>query len=305
MLYYYKIYGLILESEIEFPEAYEVAEQKADVVVRIGTMPQFIKEKYVEDYNSSIYKRLYKWFYFQNEGNFLIEKGNTVTVEPDATADIKHIRALVLGPCLGTILYQREIISIHGSAVVWKDRVIIVCGSSGAGKSTVSSELRRKGCLFMADDTIALTEENGVILANPSYPQQKLCPEVAVRLGYNLEDLILLDEDCIKYAIRMRDNFCSEKKEVAAIVCLSKHEEDDLQIREVSGNAKLEYITSNLYYYKDCKVAGMNINIFKKCLEIARKVPVIKVERPSDKDVASMIADEILHRVENYNSILV
>lgn len=305
MLYYYKIYGLILESEIEFPEACEVAEQKADVVVRIGTMPGFIKEKYMDDYNASIYKKVYKWFYFEKEGNFLIENGNTVTVEPDTTADIKHIRALILGPCLGTVLYQRDVISIHGSAVVWKDRVIIVCGASGAGKSTVSSELRSRGCLFMADDTIALTEENGNILAYPSYPQQKLCPEVAIRLGYKLEDLILLDEDCIKYAVRMGDNFCSEKKEVAAIVCLSKHEEDSLRITEVSGNAKLEYITTNLYFYKDCKVAGMNVNIFKKCLEIARKVPVIKVERPVNQDVASVIADEILYRIESYHSILV
>ncbi|MHB8128935.1 MAG: phosphoenolpyruvate carboxykinase (ATP) [Mobilitalea sp.] len=305
MEFFYQIFGLVVKSEIELPEAYEIEEQEADVKIKYGEMPLFIKRKQEQKYLTSILLRKYKWFYFENEANFLIEEGSKITVELDNTADEKHIRALLLGPCLGSILYQRENVTIHGAAVVWKDIAIVVSGVSGAGKSTISSELRKKGCIFMADDTVAITSEDGIIYANPSYPQQKLCPDAAIRLGYDLSELILLQEESDKYAVRLKDSFCSVRKKVGAFIYLDIHEGDELIVNEITDSRKLEIIVSNLYTYLDCKNAGLNTNFFNKCLEMAQKVPVIKVERPIGKNMASLIADQIIGIVEGKNIILV
>lgn len=297
MKYFYKIYGLTISSEIELPEAYEEMEQAlTDVEIIIGTMPPFIKKKQEEHYVTSILHRIYKWFYFPSEGNFLIENGNLITVETDSTSDPEHIRAIILGACLGSILYQREILSIHGSAVVWNDKAIIISGVSGAGKSTLSSEFRKMGSLFLADDTVSIASENGIIYANPAYPQQKLCRDAAIRLGYDLESLILLQEECTKYGVRLKDTFCQVKKEVASFIYLDIHDNDQFIMDEISGSKKLELISSNIYGYCDLLDGGMNTNLFRKCLEMAQKVPVIKVIRPRNRNVS--IAENIIQMLD-------
>lgn len=305
MIFYYKVYGLTIGSEIELPEAYEVEEQEVDVRIKYGEMPAFIKAKREQNYLSSILNREYKWFYFNKEGNFLIENGSSITVELDSTADKQHIRALILGACLGSILYQREIVAIHGSAVIWKDKAIIISGNSGAGKSTVSAEFRRRGCGFLADDTVAIEQEGDVIYAHPAYPQCKLCPDAAVRLGYDLNELILVQEDCDKYALRLNNSFSVERKEVAAFIFLNIHDEAHLAVNKINNSTKLEYIVSNLYSYMDCKHAGLNANTFKKCLAMASIVPVIKVDRPRNMNVSEQIVNEILSILEIKDIIMV
>lgn len=299
MAYYYKIYGLTIQSEIELPEAFETGEQKADVVIRYGEMPDFIKKKREENYWRGTVLRQLKWFGFTKEGNFLMENGNSITVELDSSADEKHTRSILLGACLGSILYQRQMLAFHGAAVVHNDEVIILCGDSGSGKSTISSELRGRGCLFMADDTVVITNEEGLIYANPAYPQQKLCSDAAIKQGYDLQELIELNEDCIKYAVRIKDSYCPDKKKVAALVCLGINQEEQLLVDEVTDSRKLEYILSNLYNIYDYKNIGMNTDEFRKCLEIAQKIPVIRVQRPADKNTAAEIVEQLIAIIDN------
>lgn len=303
MEYYYKIYGLIIKSEIELPEAYEIAEQTAEVDIKYGAMPEFVREKRELDYYFGILNKEYKWFYLKGLGDFLIEKGTKITVELELEADEKLIRAFVLGICLASILHQREIICIHSSAIVWNDKAIIISGASGAGKSTISAEFRKNGCLFLADDTVAVTNEDGFIYANPAYPQQKLCTDAAIEFGYDLNNLILLSEEREKYAIRLKDAFCADRKEVAALVCLEVLDGDQLVIEEVTGSAKLEYIINNLYTYQDFNYFGMNTNVFKKCLEMAQKVPILRVKRPPNYKAVAQIVDQVISMIENKNRI--
>lgn len=299
MKFYYKIYGLAIKSEIELPEAYEIEYQTEEVEIVYGVMPEFIKEKREQGYYSGVYFREYKWFYYEEEANFLMEKGKKITVEIDNTADEKHIRALLLGVCLGSIMYQRNILSIHGSAVVWNDKAIIVSGVSGAGKSTISTELRKKGGLLLADDTVAIASEDEIVYANPSFPQQKLCKDAAIKFGYDLKKLILLQENREKYAIELKDAFCPVRKEVSAFVCLDIHNGNQLIIEEEKTSKKLQHIIENMYVYKDLKNIGMNTIMFKKCLEVAQKVPVIRIERPTGKNVVERITEQIINIMES------
>jgi hypothetical protein len=294
MEYYYKINGLLVSSEIELPEAYQVEPQTPEVEIKYGAMPDFIRELRAKKYNYSIYHKEYKWFYVDGEGSFFIRNGISIIVEPEDTADDKHIRSILLGSAFGSIMYQRDIIAIHGAAVVWKDKAIIVSGNSGTGKSTISTALRIKGSLFLADDTVAIKSTDGAVYANPSFPQQKLCTDTALDFGYDLSKLTLLDENKEKYAVNLLDSFCSESKEVKALVCLEIHEGRQVMISEITGNAKLQYILKYLYSYRDYISASMNTEVFRRCLEVARQIPVFQVKRPVDRNLVGEIADQIM-----------
>lgn len=303
MEYFYKIYGLLIKSEIEFPEAYEREEQLAEVEIKYGVMPEFIQKKRESNYSFGMLYREYKWFTVKSLGDFFIEKGKRIIVELHKGADLKLTRSLILGICLGSILYQREIICIHGAAVVWKNKAIIISGVSGAGKSTISTEFRKRGCMFLADDTVAITMEDGIIYANPAYPQQKLCTDSAIEFGYDLKELILLNDEREKYAVRLQETFCPNNVEIAALICLETQDSDQLTFEEITGSMKLEYVIKNLYTYRDYNFVGMNTNEFKRCLEMAQKVPITRVVRPKNKKVMAQIVEQVIQIIESNNKI--
>ncbi len=300
MGFYYKIYGLVVHSVIWLPEASECVPAIPDVEIMYGVMPYTLQKKRDEQKSDNLLGPGNRWFYIPNEGSFLIQEGVKIIVEKEETADEKHIRSLLLGACLGCILYQREIIAIHGSAVVWKGKAIIISGKSGAGKSTLSSEFRNRGCQFMADDTVALTSTKEGVYAYPSYPQQKLCVDAAVRYGYDLNKLVLLNEDRKKYGVDLSASFCSEIKEVAAFIYLDIYEEGELMMEVLNGIEKMNLMIENLYNFIEYSVAGMSPTIFKKCLEITQKIPIIRVRRPDKENTIATIFELLEKQIGLY-----
>lgn len=302
MLYYYRIYGLSVQSAIAFPEAYEVRPCEPDVRISAGGIPEEIREKINSGTVAETYGREKKWFSFPNEGIFLIEKGRSITFEPDAGADGKHVRALLLGVCLTGILYQREIPAMHSAGVVWQEQAILVCGNSGAGKSTVCSAFLQLGCSFLADDTVAVVEESETVYAQPAYPQQKLCADAALAQGYDLGHLVRLDEEREKYAVSRRDVFRSQPQRLAAMVCLDVVESlggGNPIFREITGAKKLEYVLYYQYNYFDNARVGVTANTFRKCVAAARQTRVFAVSRLPGQDVGESIAQQVLQALQN------
>lgn len=293
MKYYYRIYGLNIRSEVRLDEAYEIREKNYEVDIQYGTIPSHIWKYRNSDEIQCLTSYDYKWFQYDKIGEFYIEQGSSIILAADASADERVLRSILLGPCFGCILYQRKILAIHGSAMVKNDTAVMISGQSGAGKSTISTALRKQGWLFLADDTVAITSENGYLYANPAYPQQKLCLDTATYFGYDVKQLIRINEERHKYAINVKEAFCPDRKEIKAMICLELSDCKELMIDEVKGSAKIEYIVNNLYTYYDFKYMGMSTLDFMQCLEISQKVPVFRIKRPPVLDTQKEIVDFI------------
>lgn len=298
MAFYYCIYGLNVKSEIELPEAYETLETtEVDVTISYGNMPEVILDKKVNGSFSSVLQREYSWVYYEDEGDFLIQNGKEIIVALANKYNVKHVRAIILGTCFGNILYQRETIAIHGGAVAFGDKAVVVSGVSGAGKSTVSLALRDKGGAFIADDTVVTIPEKENIYAYPGYPQQKMCKDTAIRFGFDINTLVELEEDSDKYAIQI-DEFCNMKKAIHLLVFLNIYDGEELVVEELQGNNKLQYLLQNQYAIDSFMRGGMNHNIFRKCVECANRVKMILISRPEGKDCSEKISNIILNNLE-------
>lgn len=75
---------------------------------------------------------------------------------------------------------------------------------------------------FLADDTVRVHPGTMGMLVEPSYPQQKLCRDMALKCGKPLEELIYIDEERDKYAWRRQDCYRKEAALLGKIFCCER-----------------------------------------------------------------------------------
>jgi len=288
----YQIYGLIIDSEIILEELVEIGEEiQSDVKISNGDMPEFILEIKKEGYLNSIAGIEYSWFFIEALGDFYIYGGNNIVLNILESADIHLVKAMILGAALADAMLQKEMIVIHGGAVVYQNEAWLICGNSGAGKSSLLFELmKQEDANFLADDILSLCKEDRLYVY-PAYPQQKLCKDAAIRYGLDINKLVMLDEEREKYAIDRKDSFYN-KKTIVNFICILEVG-NELELIELSGHKKLRYFMKNLYPAFSYDRIGISPNHLKKCLQIVADTKIYLLTRPHGIDTVRKQTDLI------------
>lgn len=294
----YKIYGLKIKSDIEIPEALEIdldSSETPDVTIRHGKMPDdyyemvekgdFINSGMVSKKDSMILKIV-------GTGVYHISK-DEVVIEEDANATHHYVKAYLLGSCLGYCMYLRNIIAIHGGGIEKYGKGIIVTGESGAGKSTVCNNLRTKGFDFISDDVCAISfKDINTPHIELAYPQQKLCKDAALALGYDLSELIYIDEYRDKYAIRLKDRFLKDGAPFKYLfeIALAEDDAKEIKVEKIDASQKLFAIIRNIYRGEgSINMWGMPPTSMQACAKMAATIEVYKITRPKGTDTVKDI----------------
>lgn len=281
--YYYKVYGQTVISEVEMDELIEIeAIEKADMTVRFGGVPEKALselkngKKIVSRGNEIAYE-------IAAVGYFYLKEGKEIHIEAHENYDRYLIKTFILGSAMGISMIMRGMIPLHSGTVTRDGKGIVVTGDCGAGKSTLITALRLSGMKMVADDVSVIGfSEEGDLYINPAFPQSKLCRNTALQFGYDLNELIYIDESRDKFAVRLKDDFCEEKVPFTILVHLMVGDEDqdeDIIVEEVTGHAKLMTVIDNIYRGFIYKGMGMPPEVMKKCLAIATKVPMYSIKR--------------------------
>lgn len=297
--YFYQLYGFHISSEIKLEEALpEEENENIDIYILKDKMPkeiQDIMEKMEDKENPIAIKNDGMWFRIDEVADYLVEKGNKIIVNPLNGKQEKLLKTYLLGSAFGYYFALNNIVAVHGSAVAWKDKGIIVTGDSGAGKSTITMGLLKEKYEFIADDVSVLSYNEKGIRVNLAYPQQKLCRDAAIEAGYDLNQLIYIDEDRDKFAQRLKEGFRQNGADLKYIFELQISQDiKELQCVEVTGQEKLMMFIHNIFRGESAfKLWGMPSEYMKKCLRLAKEVPVYRIIRPSDRNTAEEILDFI------------
>jgi len=84
-------------------------------------------------------------------------------------------RQILLGPVLVLALALRATWSLHASAAIHNDNLILFLGESGQGKSTLAAYLANEtNWRLVADDILPVTMDSNGVMAWPRFPQLKL-----------------------------------------------------------------------------------------------------------------------------------
>lgn len=282
--WFYKVYGLIVESDIEIPELLSIDknENKVDIKIKKDIIPKDVIEK-IPSYSWFKYDVDSMVFTVKNIGSFYIYDGKNIIVQPSENEDNQGIKTFILGTSFGMILLQRNKVAIHGGAILIGENAIILTGQSGAGKSTLTNAFRQYKYPFMADDVSSTIELQDEIFIEPAYPQQKICRDAMEKMGYRIDDFKLIDEDREKYVIPTHESFVKEKRKLKAIFEIEPYDGEEVKIEEVSGGEKMKIILRNIYRIEIIVPHGIPPTYFKKVINIAKNTLVFRIKRPRDQ----------------------
>lgn len=300
MKYFYRIYGLRVQSQIPFSEAAPDREGDADVSILFGRVPDFLREAGQKGYGTWTNGFTSAWFRVRDGTQVYVEGGRRITVELSKEPQQLSITSLLLSAGMALICLQRGEPFFHGSALQAGEQAIMICGESGAGKSTVTLELLRRKLGFLADDTVRVHPGADGMLAEPSYPQQKLCRDMALRCGRPLEELIYIDEEREKYALRRQDCYVKQAAVLGKIFLLRKDvaetgQEDTVRIRKVTGQEALETLSAQLYLADTYRYStGIPYELMAQLIRIAGGAGIYEVTRPAEGDTLHELVTKIL-----------
>lgn len=156
-MFYYRFSGLSVSSEMELPGGHAGARNDTpDVTVRFADVPRRLAQP---SETGPAWEREGDTILLcvPRVARFLITGGSSITVALEAGASPRDASGFLLGSSLGMLLHQRGALVLHGSAVAVNGRAIILCGRSGAGKSTTAAALCQRGCSFVTDDVCVVS----------------------------------------------------------------------------------------------------------------------------------------------------
>ena len=295
-------FGLVIDSPITLPEAYPAKPGvPVDVTVLLGDSGH---EHPADSMFIEARENKYWWQSMPDEdhtlfncaaGLFEISNGNEIIAQlyPDAEKELAKI--YLLGSAMGAVQIQRGRIPIHGGAVDTQNGAMIITGSQGSGKSTMTSAFVHNGFKYLTDDVSSVSLESGQAEVIPAYPQRKLVRDACAPLGYSPDDLIMVDSDRDKFAVRDLENWRMDPSRLWAIAELYPvGENEKVTVIPITGHDSLAYVMRNLYrMWMHVPGGALKPEVFKKILTIAAQVNVFKVEVPREIGNITGIAEDI------------
>lgn len=215
----------------------------ADVIVRQKPLPEFPE---VDTDTHYIVRNVADdgiRFATSGRGRFLISGGNRIWYEPAPGVTPQSAISTMLPMCLGVIMFQRGLLTLHASAVRIGDVAVGIVAHKGTGKSTTCANLHARGHSLITDDVLALkTCENGRLWAIPAFPTIKMRPDAVPSLGITADDLPRVDPTYERRKLDASATFSREPVPLARVYLLQDGPEVSLE--PLSGiPAMLELLT--------------------------------------------------------------
>ena len=290
--YAYQAFGLNIHSEFEIPEMYPHSFSEADVLIQFGEVPQHIDEPEKEGVRYQLSK---KEFLLQVDGiaSFHIIEGHTIVVEKSDKATLQEARLFLLGPVFSGLLYLRNSVSLHGSALKNKEGAFLICGISGAGKSTLTREFITRGYQLLADDLSVLRIHDKKIIVQPSFPFIKLWKDSLEHLGIAENKGIRLREKLEKYGFLLQKEYYPNALPIQKVFILVSHNKPEFIVEKIKGIEKFNVLKNHTYRYQFILDNTRPIH-FQYMNQLAVQAEVIRIRRPQ----APINTTELLQHIE-------
>lgn len=293
----YKAFGLSVISKFPLPELMEMHirnNSAEDVVIELTDLTfiwleQSIPNKYF------IVKENLCLFKVPGVAIYLIQNGNEIFVSPLEGSNEDQVRLYILGTCMGTILMQRKILSLHGSAVAIDGKAYAIVGDSGAGKSTLASAFLSRGYQLLSDDVIPVSfSEQNIPVVTPAYPQQKLWLESLEQFGMESTHYRPIFDRETKFAVPVSAQFAAEPLPLTGVFELVKTDRHEIIIQPIQKMERFHTLFKHTYRNFFITQSGLMEWHFNTSAKIVNKIDLYQLRRPISHFTAHDLTDIIL-----------
>jgi len=270
----YRYHGLCVDSEFPLPEwaSFESTDGHLppDVLISVdrsngsGELPA----------DSAEFR-----FFVRDAGWFTVRRGANIVVAPEVPRITRRLRAFLTGSAWGALLYQRNLLLLHASAVETNAGAVLFCGRRGQGKSTLAALLTEKGCKLISDDLCCVQlAGNKTPLVYPSAPRFKLWADSIHELGWDWNEP---EQDHVragKFHYFRPSASALQPLPVRGIYLLGWGE---TAFERLKGFSALSRIFNAATWRGDLLVsAGDPADFFSQCTELVGRIPVWEFRRP-------------------------
>ena len=172
MVYHYQAFGLFISSEIKLGELSPISlRDQTDVTIRIGETSTSLKGDNLID--QVVFQSTPTEYLLSLDGiaNYYVLNGREVIITPHKQANQEAISLFLLTSVMPVILHHHQIIPLRATAIKHQQKVVLMCGLIGVGKSTTAVRLHQRGYPFYSDEICGLKQEsNGTIKLIRGYP---------------------------------------------------------------------------------------------------------------------------------------
>ncbi|MGF7078511.1 serine kinase [Mucilaginibacter sp. UYCu711] len=291
-------FGLHILSEIEFPEFMAAEFEQPDIKISIGAVPERLAG---EDVLHKVRVSMSPTEYLQkviNVASYYVANGNEIRIDPNPAADEKSVRLFLLSNAMAAVLHQRNLIPLHASAIFHEDGVVLFCGPSGVGKSTIVTALQAKGYKVFSDDVCVLkpsANNPDLIMAVPSYPMMKLWIDSFNKTGIEMAG----EEDRIrphlaKYARFYHDEYEIAPRPIKRVFMLDAGSlEQQAELKEMAPIESFNALQRNTYRHVQMNAMKKRDFHFSIISKLTAAVPVLRISRPQHLNTVNEVVELI------------
>ena len=300
--FYYKTFGLTIESEILLPELYDIRynSEPIDVKVALGKVPEKKSiigfQKPISAYNKNEY-----WQEIPNIARYYAKKGNKIIIEPlcDRWGEI---RLFLQTNIWYAILFQLNILPLLASGVINKNGdLILFAGKKLSGKSTLLFQFINKGYTPFSDIAIVFSFQNDQIFVFPSFNTLFLWRTTFEKLNEKDKNYTIsnLRPQINKISLgNLPNKFCGKPLKLAKILFLDEAKSaKSINITDLLPKEAFDLLHEVHARPQWIEDMGKHIENFKLLSQISKQIPVFKAERPYQKncyeEFCSMIEIEV------------
>ena len=200
--------------------------------------------------NQTMVNSSYGYYYKQNIGLFEFISGDEIKVFIDCLEfDSDFVRTLLNYP-ISCAFYQKNIFSLHASAVAFRGKVIMFPGSALTGKSTIAAYFLKNGGQLVTEDTAVIKVCNNRAYVRSSYPFLKLSESANTELSFSSSRGIALqtDRNQRRGFLLNENSFSGKLVPVNYCVFLEYGEQESVEPLKLS-EATLKLLSSSLNIY--------------------------------------------------------